>query len=198
MRKTYKYALFIVLLIAVAFWSRKAYDYYLNIPIAATFVGSESKVVINVPFYKQDDIRWQKEKLAKQYDTLGASGCTLCCLAMAMDVLGNTKNPIELNNELTELGAYDTNGNIIWKKVKINSGKTIRVIKPDHSAITKSINDGVPVLVKVKIIEGIIHWVLIVGYERGRYLIHDPLVEFGKHKYLDEITDNIDGVRLII
>jgi hypothetical protein len=197
MRKPYKIALLVAICVAVVYWSKRGYEYYQNIPIGAKPSSDQSINIPDVPFYFQDDENWRNDKLGGRYESLGSSGCTVCCLSMAISSIGMKVNPKELNEYITKGNGYDGKGNIIWANVPLTNDVIIKVQKPSHEEIIASIKIGRPVLTKVKILEGFVHWVLIIGIDKGRYRIHDPLSSAAKTKYLDEITDHIDGIRVI-
>lgn len=136
---------------------------------ASSSTSSEA-VYLSIPRYSQTDSRWRYERLGNSSRTIGSSGCTTTCIAMAETYLrGYTVYPNAMENELS----YSKSGDLYWP----NGYNAI--FSKDFSAILSELRAGRPVLVGSKTYSGGQHWVLVTGYNGGglkasSFIINDP------------------------
>lgn len=131
-----------------------------------------------LPHYPQKDATWSAERIGGSGESIGAVGCTLCCVGMAFDHFGiSGHDPGTLNATLIAKSGYTARGWIRWNSVEEASGGRIRVQvhnAPSHEQIDADLQSGRLVLAKFYLPLGIPHWVLICGKKGDDYLIKDP------------------------
>jgi hypothetical protein len=156
-------------------------------------------VALAVPPFRQADPRWHSDPLGETADTLGATGCALTSAAMVLKWYGVDTDPQRLNNYLTAHKGYEGNGYIIWERAaKLSNGKVKKAYEdlPSYWRIDKELMRGNPVIVKIHLRNGTMHFVVIAGKRGFDYLIMDPGAGWNKGLYpLREITGEIDGLR---
>lgn len=136
------------------------------------------QVTKTLPHFCQKDATWSAERIGGSGESIGAVGCTLCCVGMAFDHFDIAENdPGSLNATLIENGGYTERGWIRWNSVGKASGNRVRVQVhngPSHEQIDADLLSGRLVLAKFYLPLGIPHWVLICGKKGDDYLIKDP------------------------
>ena len=139
--------------------------------------------------YYQRDLRWKEDTLGDSSFHMGGSGCLTTCIASALSSSAQSSEsgyvitPGELNQKFGEMGVYNSQGDIVWDKVKeaLPEVKVTVASSVKGEEIEGLLALGRFPLVKVKVGGyGASHWVLIVGSEEGEYLCMDPLREDGK------------------
>lgn len=132
------------------------------------------------PHFMQTDPRWGSAMLGPTSESLAASGCTVCCLSMALARYGVDIPPGELNRRIEALDGFTEVGWLKWSSVaKITGGRFVAETPsaPRYDEIDDAIESGWPILAKIRLRSIVPHWVLIVGKEGTEYLARDPLVE---------------------
>lgn len=132
---------------------------------------------IPTPNYLQTDPRWAEDTLGGTREKFANVGCTVCCLAMALDAHGVKVTPKALNDFLKKNGGFTERGWLKWESVpKFSQGKVVMgyIRNPSFQRIDAALKSNQPVIAKVLIDRAVAHWVLIVGKEKKEYLIHDP------------------------
>lgn len=132
--------------------------------------------------YWQRDPRWRDKPLGTK-STIGANGCAMTCVAIALGKLGVFVNPVSLNDWLTNNEGYYQNGNLIlWQSVeRMNpavkwDGMTYA---PSDDLIKQRIRAGKLPIIVVDFDEHTpqedMHWVIGIGVDRANnIIIHDP------------------------
>lgn len=133
---------------------------------------------VEAVLYRQDDERWEKERLGDSKYTMASSGCLVSCIASALSMEGGEEEtPGSLNEKFSEMKAYDAEGNLQWQP--LSKGEEYRVdVYGEASAdiIDACLLQGHYPIVRVRMYAlGNIHYVLIVGKEDREYLCMDPL-----------------------
>jgi hypothetical protein len=152
------------------------------------------------PIYLQNDPRWKYDKIGGSQQTLGAVGCTVCCVSMALAHHGIDLPPNELNELLKANEGYTQQGWLKWYTVSKITHNKIGFSIPSHPSlamIDAALEAGKPVIAKIRLYDIIFHWVLIVKKEGQEYLIKDPL---GDGKSLDKLSkfkSKIYAVRIV-
>ena len=130
-------------------------------------------VYLDVPLYRQYDVRWNGVRLGNSKFTIGSAGCTTTCLAMAKSYL--SKETVRPDTMCASLW-YDNNGNLGWPDECETRGGSNR-----YEFLFSKLKEGVPVLVGGKTRSGRQHWVLVVGYtgdakefKASDFMINDP------------------------
>ncbi len=155
-------------------------------------------VAINVPPFRQGDPRWHDDHLGNTADTLAETGCALTCAAMVLKFYGAQTDPRSLNAYLTARGGYVGAGYIVWEKaakVGWNVKKAYENL-PSYWRIDHQLMKGNPVIARIHLPGGSMHFVVIAGKRGFDYLILDPGAGWNRGLYpLREITPRIDGLR---
>jgi len=155
-------------------------------------------VALPVPAFRQGDPRWDDEPLGNTADSLGATGCAVTSAAMVLKWYGVDTDPQRLNAYLTESGGYEGNGYIIWEKAA-KLGEDLKKAyedMPSYWRIDHQLMKGNPVIVRIHLAGGEMHFVVIAGKRGFDYLILDPGAGWNRGLYpLREITGKIDGLR---
>ena len=150
--------------------------------------------------YLQGDRRWAAEPIGGSGKPLGAVGCTVCCLSMALDQHGIERTPLELNRALKAADGYSHKGWVQWSALgQVTGGRAHAEIlrKPTLRDIERALAAGNPVLVKVAPPGMIQHWVLLVGRDRWEFLMKDPLDRTMRTMPLSSLASDILAVRVV-
>ena len=130
-------------------------------------------IYLDVPLYRQYDVRWNRVSLGNSRYTIGSAGCTTSCLAMSSSFM--KKEEIRPDDMCASLW-YDNNGNLGWPDDYETRGGSDR-----YEFLYSKLKEGVPVLVGGKTRAGRQHWVLVIGYtgdgsefEAADFMINDP------------------------
>lgn len=192
--------LLILLVVSAAFLARK-YFFKPAIPNGlAASGGKKMSVKIDVDSRLQWDRRWNNDELGSSAQTIGAIGCTLCSLSMALESRGIPNDPQSLNRQLTEQQGYTKSGLLIWAAVsRLTEGKYRVQIEdePTHESIDRELSKGNPVIAKVLFSDAIWHWVLICGKEGSGYLINDSLGSGRSHESMRNYKRGIYAIRYL-
>ncbi len=200
-RKAIRIALLVCLgLVAVVvFWILPGRNAEIHLSTKAP-TNSKRATLKTAPFFLQTDPRWASEKVGGSGESLGAVGCTLCCLSMALAEHGIDLNPSHLNAALKDKNGYTFRGWIKWGAIETITKGTVKVnvLKhPTYNAIDSALANGNPCMVKVLLSSGAQHWVLIVGRDGADYLIKDPLGDGKNTEPLASLAKEFVAVRLV-
>lgn len=156
-------------------------------------------VALEVPAFRQADPRWHNDPLGDTKDTLGQTGCAVTSAAMVLKSYGVDTDPQRLNVYLTGHQGYEGNGYIIWEKAaELGNGNIEKAYEdlPSYWRIDRQLMKGNPVIVRIHLPGGGMHFVVIAGKRGFDYLIVDPGAGWSRGLYpLREITPRIDGLR---
>jgi hypothetical protein len=118
---------------------------------------------------------------------------------MVLKWYGVDTDPQRLNDYLTAHDGYEGSGYIVWERAaKVSDGKVKKVYEdlPSYWRIDRELMRGNPVIVKIHLRNGTMHFVVIAGKRGFDYLIMDPGGGWNKGLYpLREITGKIEGLR---
>lgn len=182
-----------------AWWHRGSRRAEVHLPVVPNAGEKESRLG-DPRIYLQTDPRWVNEELGESGARMGAVGCTVCCLSMALAHHGIDLNPAQLNRALKECGGYTSRGWVKWDALRrVTKGAVcVRIPRrPTPADIERALEKGSPVIVKVLLESGIQHWVLIVGREKTEYLIKDPLGSGRTLDLLSKFPGDILAVRIV-
>ncbi len=135
------------------------------------------RVELAVPSFRQNDPRWGKDILGATDGTLGAEGCAVSSAAMVMASYGIDTDPQRLNQFLQAHDGFTPQGWIYWEKAAELAPGTVQKEYedlPSYRLIDENLLRGNPVIVRVKLANGITHFVVIAGKDGCDYLIRDP------------------------
>ena len=156
-------------------------------------------VSLPVPAFGQDDPRWTFDLLGDTTDTLGQEGCAVTSAAMVLAAYGVDTDPQRLNQYLTTHSGYTDNGYIYWEKAAEVApyGQVEKAYEdlPSYALIDQPLLSGNPVIVRLTLPRGEMHFVVIVGKQGWNYLIRDPARPSGGIYPLRDLTDHIEALR---
>ena len=147
----------------------------------------------------QTDPRWRNVKLGGSGELFGATGCTVCCVSMALAYYGVDVEPGRLNELLKQHDGFLSNGWLMWSTIPEITGERFMVEAPsqvEHRAIDSALKSGHPVMARV-LRSSASHWVLIVGKEGYEYLMKDPLGDGGSIAPLSRYPAGIHSIRIL-
>jgi len=140
------------------------------------------------PIYLQADPNWAGERIGRSGRRFRRAGSAVCCLSMALAHHGVDLDPGALNAALTVRDGYARDGRVRWPAVaRVTDGRAAArgISVPTHAIVRAAIQSGNPVAARVRLPAGGEHWVLLVGWRGGGYLMKDPL---GDGKGVDPLT----------
>lgn len=153
------------------------------------------------PHHGQGDPAWSGERIGGSGETIGAVGCTLCCVSMALEHFGiGAGDPSQLNASLIDGGGYTERGWILWSAVERVAADRVSVTvhgSPSHRQIDTDLKTGRLVLAKFHLPLDIPHWVLICGKQGDDYLVKDPAFRDAGLVALSTRTSSIHAIRTL-
>ncbi|MEM7246684.1 MAG: C39 family peptidase [Acidobacteriota bacterium] len=161
--------------------------------VAAFDLGKE-------PFHRQGDERWGSDRIGGSNETLRGVGCTISCVSMGLAVHGIETDPGALNRWLVANEGYTERGWVKWDSVELFTERAVRVVipsEPSHERIERALEEGNPVITKIRLWSGVQHWVLIVGRDGTEYLIKDPLTRSVGLSELSDFDSNVFSIRIL-
>jgi hypothetical protein len=135
------------------------------------------EIMIPVPQFFQDDPGWKEDPLGATAGTLGGQGCAVTSAAMVLKFYGMDIDPRKLNHFLSDHGGYEGEGWIRWESAaEYSPGLVEKAYEgmPSYGLIDWNLLRGNPVIVRVRLPNGITHFVVIVGKRGLDYLILNP------------------------
>jgi hypothetical protein len=175
-------------------WRRAAGVLFLLVVIGAGGVGSwyyfgkrilppsggvyyPGRLELKVPLFLQGDPAWGRDFLARAPRTLGQVGCAVSAAAMVMKFYGVDTDPGRLNAFLRDNGGFDDNNDLLWEGPVVMAPARFRKAYedlPSYFLIDENLLRGNPVIVRVHLLSGWTHFVVIMGKQGFDYLIRDP------------------------
>lgn len=139
-------------------------------------------------YYRQNDPKWQDVEIGTSKRKMGSTGCLISCVATAISHLRAPITPEELNKMLTQVNGFQE-ADLIWYKINEVfpdiDYKYSRIFS--SKIIEKDLEKGLLPIVNVKYNKtGVTHWVLIVGAEKGDFIICDPLGDGNSTRLLSD------------
>jgi hypothetical protein len=136
-----------------------------------------SRLVLPVQRFAQDDPRWADDELGPASSTMGEEGCAVSSAAMVLAFYGQDVDPGRLNAFLTNCGGYTPEGWLYWEKAAdFHPGLVRHAYEdlPSYFLIDSNLERGNPVIVRIRLPNGVTHFVVIAGKDGFDYLIQDP------------------------
>ena len=136
-----------------------------------------SRLVLPVQRFAQADPRWADDELGSASSTMGEEGCAVSSAAMVLAFYGQDVDPGRLNAFLTNCGGYTPEGWLYWEKAAdFHPGLVRHAYEdlPSYFLIDSNLERGNPVIVRIRLPNGITHFVVIAGKVGFDYLIQDP------------------------
>ena len=158
------------------------------------------RVELPVSLYLQGDPVWGKDQLGESLHTIGQVGCAMTSAAMVMRFYGIDTDPGRLNVFLREHGGYDEDNDLRWEGPTALAPERVRHAYedlPSYYLIDSNLLHGNPVIVRLRLSNGVTHFVVVMGKEGFDYLIRDPSMNgLRKGVYpLKEIGSDIEALR---
>ena len=150
--------------------------------------------------YRQRDPRWRDARIGGSGETLGQVGCTVCCIAMALEHHGIPMTPAQLNARLKGADGYTPRGWVKWRAVAQVTGGALRVQvidQPSERHIDAALDAGCPVIAKVYLGGVAQHWVLVVAKSGDDYLVKDPLGDGTSLARLSGFRSGVKAIRIV-
>jgi hypothetical protein len=135
------------------------------------------EIIISTPQFFQGDKRWGDDFLGLTPGTLAAEGCAVSSVSMVLSSYGMDVDPGRLNKFLTENNGYEGSAWLRWESAALfMPGLVEKAYEdlPSYARIDWNLLSGNPVIVRVRLPDGITHFVVIVGKRGFDYLIRDP------------------------
>lgn len=137
--------------------------------------------LLNVPIWSQHDPRWANDRMGSSYVTIGQQGCLVTSTSSLLNYLGIDVNPKSYNHLLSTNYGYALPHNMYWKmpeilwagQVELAEYETFRYGIGWESTVETILVDDRPALAEVKM-DGMQHWVVIIGKINGVFWIYDP------------------------
>jgi len=157
------------------------------------------RLTLQVPRFAQSDARWADDALGSTSGTLAEEGCAVSSAAMVLAFYGAKLDPGQLNQFLTAHDGYTTEGWLRWEVAADFAPGTARKAyedSPSFFLIDSNLLRGNPVIIRLRLPNGVTHFVVIVGKRGFHYLIQDPASGGDSGVYpLDELTRKIEALR---
>ena len=158
-----------------------------------------TRVEIPGPHFLQNDPRWGRDLLGPTDGTLGAEGCALTSAAMVLGTYGIDVDPQRLNRFVTEHDGYTPQGWLYWEAAAAYAPDRVRHVyedRPSYALMDRNIAAGNPVIVRLRLPNGITHFVVLAGKQGYDYLVRDPGAGARKGLYpLREFGSRIEALR---
>ena len=188
----------LVCVVALAGWEAMSYFQKHRVPPSGGLYFIK-RVELAVPQWRQSDERWHNDQLGWTDGTLGAQGCAVASTAMVLSFYGIDTDPQRLNWYLTATGGYTDEGWIYWERAADFAPGRVRHVYedlPSFFLLDSNLLRGNPVIVRLRLSNGVTHFVVIAGKDGFDYLIRDPGAGKGKGIYpLREIGSDIEALR---
>jgi Peptidase_C39 like family len=159
------------------------------------------RVELAVPSFRQADEKWNDDPLGgvAENGTIGGEGCAVAAAAMVFKFYGIDVDPQQLNWFLSGVGGYTDRGWVYWDRAAWFAPDAVRHVYedlPSYALIDSNLERGNPVIVRVRLGNGITHFVVIAGKAGFDYLVQDPGAGAAKGLYpLRELRSNIEALR---
>ena len=159
------------------------------------------RLELPVPSFQQSDEQWADDPLGgvPENGTLGGEGCAVTAAAMIFRSYGIDTNPQQLNWFLTAVDGYTEQGWVYWDRAAWWAPNQVRHVYedlPSYQLIDSNLARGNPVIVRVRLRNGVTHFVVIAGKDGFDYLVRDPGAGAAKGFYpLRELHSDIEALR---
>jgi hypothetical protein len=159
------------------------------------------RVELAVPSFRQSDERWSDDPLGGVPDngTLGGQGCAVAAAAMVFKFYGIETDPQQLNWFLTAVDGYTERGWLYWDRAAWLAPNRLRHVYedlPSYQLIDSNLAHGNPVIVRLRLANGITHFVVVAGKDGFDYLVRDPGGGAAKGFYpLRQLSSDIEALR---
>jgi hypothetical protein len=199
--RRWKLGVFLILFTAGALTVCAAWYYYAGTRKIPSSGGLYffSRLVIPVQRFAQGDPRWGDDELGSTPSTMGEAGCAVSSAAMVLAFYGQDIDPGRLNAFLSENGGYTPEGWLYWEKAAdFHPGLARHAYEdlPSYFLIDSNLELGNPVIIRIRLANGITHFVVIVGKVGFDYLIQDPASGGANGVYpLRNLVPEIDALR---
>ncbi|HYY13237.1 MAG TPA: C39 family peptidase, partial [Chthoniobacterales bacterium] len=123
------------------------------------------RVELAVPSFRQGDQKWSDDPLGgiPENGTIGGEGCAVAAAAMVFKFYGIDVDPQQLNWFLSGVGGYTDRGWLYWDRAAWFAPDRVRHVYedlPSYSLIDSNLAHRNPVIVRVRLRNGITHFVV--------------------------------------
>jgi len=135
------------------------------------------EIVISVPQFLQGDQQWGNDQLGNTPGSMRGEGCAVTSAAMVLSHYGMDVDPGRLNVFLKQHNGYEGQAWLKWESAAEYSPGLVEKnyeALPSYGLIDWNLLHGNPVIVRLRLLSGITHFVVIVGKRGFDYLIRDP------------------------
>lgn len=135
------------------------------------------ELVIDMPQFFQGDPNWGDDHLGETTGTLASQGCAVSSASMVLGFYGMNIDPKRLNHFLIDHNGYEGQAWLKWESAAEYSPQLVDKAYedlPSYALIDWNLLHGNPVIVRIRRLDGITHFVVIVGKRGFDYLIRDP------------------------
>ena len=157
------------------------------------------EIVISVPQFLQGDPQWGNDQLGNTPGSMRGEGCAVTSAAMVLSHYGMDVDPGRLNVFLKQHNGYEGQAWLKWESAAEYSPDLVEKnyeALPSYGRIDWNLLHGNPVIVRLRLLSGITHFVVIVGKRGFDYLIRDPSSHGeGKISPLKELGVPIEALR---
>ena len=159
-----------------------------------------SRLELPVPLFLQGDPAWGHEPVGRSIHTMGQVGCAVTSATMILKYYGIDTDPGRMNDFLRDHGGYTEDNDLIWEGPATLAPTQVRHVYedlPSYYLIDSNLLHHNPVIVRLRLANGITHFVVIMGKQGFDYLIRDPSrAGLRKGVYpLRELGSNIEALR---
>jgi hypothetical protein len=154
-----------------------------------------------VPSFRQGDEKWADDALGGEPDngTIGGQGCAVAAAAMVFKSYGIDTDPQQLNWFCTAVNGFTDSGWLYWDRAAWLAPDRVRHVYedlPSYQLLDSNLARGNPVIIRVRLRNGITHFVVIAGKDGFDYLVRDPGAGAAKGFYpLRELNSKIEALR---
>lgn len=162
---------------------------------------SKPNILLEVEHFSQRDSKWAGEKLGGcEKHTIDSAGCAVASLAMVSNFYGTRINPSEMNQIFSENSqqGYFNGCDVKWYiPTQLNDNMSLKWAYFNEFNLDRvhaELNSGNPVIIGFNSVPftRVQHWVVITGYENGKYIINDPWDSSANSKTLEDFGGRFD------
>ena len=159
------------------------------------------RVELAVPSFRQFDEKWRDDPLGgvEENGTLGGEGCAVAAAAMVFKFYGVETDPQQLNWFLPSVERIHRERlDLLGSRGVVRARPRPARVRglPSYQLIDSNLARGNPVIVRVRLPNGITHFVVIAGKDGFDYLVRDPGAGDAKGLYpLRELGSDIEALR---
>ena len=148
-------------------------------PSGGLFIPGE--ILVAGPHFLQSDSKWGGDKHGPTSDPLSSVGCAVASAAIVLAGYGIDTDPGRLNAFLAATkDGYTPEGWLYWEKAaEVDPAFTPKLLphyedKPSFCLIDCNLLHGNPVIIRLRYLNGVTHFMVVCGKRGWDYLVRDP------------------------